>query len=439
MFNISKDTQLVATHIIKFIELFKMNEIPRLRKLNNYYLGKNEIENRIFSDITKPNNRISHSWGNYITDSMTAFFIGEPISYSGEDGDIEILTEIFNQNDEQDLNSKLAKDCSVGGVAYELMYLDEQADIRLTTISPMGGIPIYSDTVEDELLYFIRFIETRDIITEENKTHIWLYSNTSIKYYTLGDSNSLLFIDEQSHNFGVIPISIYKNNDEQLGDFENVLDLIDFYDKLESDTANAFDYYNDCYLVFTGANLEPDDVLTMKENRVLEMPEGSNVSFLTKDANDLEQENTKNRIVSDIHKFSKVPNMADEAFANNVSGVAMRYKLLGLENACSIKERKFKKGLQNRLYLISNVMGMKTGKDLQDVNISFTRNIPSNEIEIADMINKLRGIVSNETLIERLSFVENAKLEMEQLEAENSATNVYASLFSEEVDIDEEE
>lgn len=436
MFYISKDTQLTPKHITKFIETFKMQELPRLLKLNNYYKGHNDIEKRTFTDETKPNNKISHSWGNYITDSMIAFFVGEPISYSGDDSDIEKLNYIFNQNDEQDLNSGLAKDSSVFGRGYELTYLDEQAEIRLTRLSPLGCIPIYDDTVDNKLIYFIRFIENKDILTDKTTTHIWLYSDESIKYYTMLGDSALQFVEETQHNFEIVPVSIYKNNDDEIGDFESVIDLIDFYDKLESDVANSFDYYNDCYLVFEGATLEDGDVQKMKENRVLEIPEGGKVNFLTKNANDLEQENTKNRIVNDIHKFSKVPNMSDESFANNVSGVAMKYKLLGLESACSIKERKFKRGLQNRLWLISNILNLKSGTDLQDIKITFTRNIPNNEIEIANMINNLRGLVSNETLIDQLNFIESPKEEMERLKAENES-NTYADLFSKVVDVDD--
>jgi SPP1 family phage portal protein len=243
--------------------------------------------------------------------------------------------------------------------------------------------------------------------------------------------------EDKTHNFNLVPISIFKNNDEMLGDFELVTDLIDFYDRLESDTANAFDYYNDCYMVFTGANL-PEDLETMKENRLIEMPAESTVSFLTKNAIDTEQENAKNRIVNDIHKYSRVPNMSDENFANNVSGVAMKYKLLGLENVCSIKERKFKKGLQNRLWLISNILNLKTGTSLQDIQITFKRNIPQNEQEISTMINSLRGLLSTETLISQLSFVEDAKAELEKLQ-EEQALNSYGDLFEEETKTEVEE
>lgn len=441
IFYINKDTELTAAHIIKFIDAFKLSYLPRLTKLDRYYKNNNDIKQRTFTDTTKPNNKIAHSWGNYITDSMTAFFMGEPISYSGNDADLQLLNFIFNENDEQDLNSQLEKDCSIYGVAYELMYLDENADIKLAKLSPLNTICIYDDTVNSNLLYVIRFNEVKNILDDTTITTVELYSNANIKYYKRTDTQVLEFTGEETHNFNLVPVSIYKNNDEMLGDFELVVDLIDFYDKLESDTANAFDYYNDCYMVVTGANL-PEDLTTMKENRLLEMPEGSTATFLTKTNNDLEQENAKNRIVNDIHKFSKVPNMSDENFANNVSGVAMKYKLLGLENVCSIKERKFKRGLQNRLWLISNILNLKTGTALQDIKITFKRNIPQNEQEIASMINNLRGLLSTETLINQLSFVENAKDELEKLN-EEQALNSYGDLFEhehrEEVDINAEQ
>ena len=433
MFYISKDTELTSAHILKFIDGFKMQHLPRLSKLDRYYKNKNDIKNRVFTDLTKPNNKMSHSWGNYITDTTTAFFLGQPVSYSGEDEDIKLLDYIFEQNDEQDLNLQIATDQSIFGVAYELGYLDELAEIRFAKLSPLTTIPIFDDTINSNLLYCIRFMEIEDILTNTKTMHVWLYDDKSSKYYKQTDNATLLFVSEEKHNFDIVPVSIYLNNDNMIGDFENQIDLIDMYDRLESDTANAFDYYNDCYLVFTGATV-PDDITEMKENRILEVPEGGDVKFLIKNGDNIEQENVKNRVVADIHKFSKTPNMADDNFANNVSGVAMKYKLLGLEHICSIKERKFKRGLQNRLWLISNVKEMKKGTDLQDVKITFKRNLPNNETEIAEMANNLRGLVSTETLISQLPFIENVKDELEKLEAEKEI-NSYELPFT---DIEED-
>src|SRR5699024_8423438 len=105
----------------------------------------------------------------------------------------------------------------------------------------------------------------------------------------------------------------------------------------------------------------------------------------------------------------------------NASGVAIRYKILAFENQTAKKERKFKKGLQRRLELISNIMAI-TGKAYLETQIIFTRNLPINELEIAQEINILRGMILNRTLLKQLRFVEDIETELEQIEEETAQT-----------------
>jgi SPP1 family phage portal protein len=140
----------------------------------------------------------------------------------------------------------------------------------------------------------------------------------------------LNFVEENTHVFGDIPVVEYKNNDEKIGDYEN-----------------------------------------------------GQADWLTKNINDNHVENLLERVKKDIHKFSKPPALTDEHFSSNLSGVAIRFKLWGLEQDTVNKERKFKKGLQRRFELISSVIGILDGKsfDYRDIKISFTRNIPTNILE----------------------------------------------------------
>ena len=118
--------------------------------------------------------------------------------------------------------------------------------------------------------------------------------------------------------------------------------------------------------------------------------------------------------------------MNDEQFASNASGVAIRYKILAFENQTAKKERKFKKGLQRRLELINNILSI-TGKAYLDTQIIFTRNLPVNELEIAQEVNMLRGLVSNKTLLAQLPFVDDIETELAQLQEETAQT---ANLYS---------
>ena len=75
--------------------------------------------------------------------------MGEPISYNSKDETLlEAIKPIFNYNDEQAENAELAKDASIYGKSYELIYLDEDTNIRFKKIDAVGAIPIYDDTLE---------------------------------------------------------------------------------------------------------------------------------------------------------------------------------------------------------------------------------------------------------------------------------------------------
>jgi SPP1 family phage portal protein len=127
----------------------------------------------------------------------------------------------------------------------------------------------------------------------------------------------------------------------------------------------------------------------------------------------------KNRLDRDIHKFSHCPDMSDENFAGNSSGIAIQFKMLGTENLISIKERKFKKGLQQRLELMAQIQGLLGASfDWRAIDIIFKRNIPTDLSGLADIINKLSNIVSTETLLGQLPFVEDIQAELDRIKQE---------------------
>ena len=61
------------------------------------------------------------------------------------------------------------------------------------------------------------------------------------------------------------------------------------------------------------------------------LDDGGDVQWLLKQVDDTAMENFKNRLREDIHTMSHVPHLCDESFGGNLSGVAIAYKLWGLE------------------------------------------------------------------------------------------------------------
>lgn len=408
--------------IEKYIEK-NQSEVSRREKLFNYYCGKHDILKRVMADPSKPNNRIVNPFANYITDIMTGYFMGEPIKYtSAEDDLINEILAIFNYNDEAAEDATLAKDASIFGSAYEQIYIDGDGNIRFQKIDAIKAIPIYDDTIEADLLYFIRYYTDEDIITGDTTEYVEVFSRTYHQLYKRTVA-SLRLVSEELHNFGMVPIVVYKNNEECFGDFEPVMSLIDAYDIIQSDSVNDQEYFADAYLALYGmSGTQPEDIAAMKEQRVLLLAADSKAEWLIKQQSDAIVENIKNRLEDGIHKYSACPSMTDSDFAANASGVAMKYKLMGLENKTSRKEREFKKGIQRRLEIICNVLAI-TGSayDYMAIEITFNRNIPSNITEMADVVNKVGHLLSTRTQINMLPIDVDADSEMKRIEDEQNA------------------
>jgi SPP1 family phage portal protein len=106
----------------------------------------------------------------------------------------------------------------------------------------------------------------------------------------------------------------------------------------------------------------------------------------------------------------------NENWAANTSSLALRNKLLNLENRVSMKEAIMEKVIKQRLKNLFVYLEKKEGKsyDYRDVAVKFTRNLPTDLTGLADVITKLKDVCSQETLLALLPFVENPKVELEK-------------------------
>lgn len=397
-------------------------EVSWLDSLEAYYLNKPPITNRTMQDKSKPNNKLINNYARYITTMATGYFIGVPVSLNSENEELlNRLEAIFKYNDETDINTTLATNCSKFGYGYELLYMDHNSNVRFTAIDPREVIYITDNCLSGEPLMAIRYFRL-DVEDTEEVYHVELYTDTDKTTYLL-TGDQLIEKDKEVHNFKDVPLIRYDNNDNNIGDYESILSLIDAYNKAQSDTGNDFEYFTDAYLKVTGTTLETEQAQQLKELRVFNFPDKEgDVSFVTKQMNDTALENYKNRLNKDIHKFSLVPDMTDENFAGNASGVAMAYKLQGLEFLTGVKEQKFRKGLLRRVELITNILSIKMNKELlfTDVDFVFTRNNPKNLVEIVQMATDLTGIISEESQLDMIPFI-NSEQEIRRKETEKKA------------------
>lgn len=406
------------------------NERDRYKILKRYYDNDNDILYRWFADPSLPNNRMAHAFAAYISSIATGYFMGVGVKLGfSEDVDEaykEAITAVLDSNYVDSSNFESAKEMSVCGVAYELLYINSEGEICIKSLPAQSVIPVYSSGVE-------KFLEMAIIFSEENcidgkslyfadvytKLEIVSYQKTSGGWHE---------IDRKSHIFGSVPVIIRRNNSDRKGDFENVISQIDAYDRAQSDTMNDLDFFTDAYLTVTGAdeivNEEPGEAgevvqkpgKVMRHNRVLYMPEGGKADFLVKNINDTATENFKTRTYKDIFFLSQVPNLTDESFSGNLSGVAQKYKLLGLDGLADEKSKYWKSAERKRLKLITNVLNIRHGTswDSSKITVTFDRSQIANTLEISQIMASLRGILSDETVVGLWPGVKDSSAELER-------------------------
>ena len=179
----------------------------------------------------------------------------------------------------------------------------------------------------------------------------------------------------------------------------------------------------------------------MKENRVLVLPETAQASWLVKNANDTQIVNILENIKKNIYKVTACPDMADETFLAQ-SGTALAYKLVGFENVASGIVARFTKAIQRRIELICNILDMKASDAIwRDININFVRNLPVNTAETVQLVNSLKGTVSDKTLLSQLPFIDDVQAELEAVKAqkeENMSLYNFSSPAEDEIGNSEE-
>ena len=419
MFYINKETELSIELLGKMINKFRICVEPKLNKYKNYYDGIQAILSKSYKDESKPCNKTVINYCKNIVDSYCGY-LATPgyISYSSQN-DIEDIMNILRYNDYQSEDADFLLNALIYGTAAELMYNDDQGQTRFKLINPTTCFAVYDDSLAGDLLYFIRMYKVNEW-DDSDLYNVDVYSDYDIKHYTMsGENGYLLFKGEEPHYFSQCPANVFNLPDEK-SIFDCVIGLQDAANELLSGEIDDYSAFCDAYLVLTGCDLDSEDVATMKENRVLVLPEGAIAQWLTKNANDAQVENILKRIHDSIYRIAACPDFSSETFVGGVSsGIAIRYRLTGMETRAAKIAAEMKKALQRRVEIICGIASLKLGEEVfRDIRIDFQRNIPEDLTATINMINTLKGSVSDATLLSQLPFIDDVNRELEAVEAQ---------------------
>lgn len=415
MYRLNKEQELSADILSRIVQSFEMNEKVTMQKYRNYYDGKQDILRKNYADKSKPCNKVVKNYCHSIVNNYQGYIAGIPVAYSSND-DISALMDVFQYNDIENADSELLRNALIYGVAYEICYIDEDTKERFKVIDSRECIPVYDDTINADLLYMIRYYRKPSYVPDqETRWIVEVYSAANVKRYECNLSfSSFGLIEELPHYFQQVPFTEFRLNEDKASVFAQVMVMQDAYNELLSSEIDDFQAFVDAYLILKGVGADVEDIASMRENRVIQVDVDDNVEYLTKNISDTQIENMLTNLNDSIHVIANSPDFNDEKFMAT-SGIAMRYKLVGFENTSAGIVANMTKAIQRRIELLYTVMGLIKGDKFKDVEIRFTRNLPVDNTEIVNTVNSLRGLVSDQTLLSLLPFVNDVDAELEAL------------------------
>lgn len=448
--------QKPSVDLLKQIILLHNNDRIKMQKLFARYSAKVNgapIRSRLINVDGKPNNKIENNFVKKIVNTKSGYFaskidyqldkneykIVDPVT--GKEAidpktkeclvdptyyqDFDLVQEFLIRSGTKKLDSNVAKMMGICGYGVKNIFLIEGV-LYAQNINPWECVFI-SDTERPK--YCLRYYTTVNVTEGALKPNLMIdfYDSQFIhSYIERGDINTggeFEYLDSVAHSLGDLPMIQFRNNSELSPDCdESVLSLIDAYDVALSDGVNEIDGLAQAYLVLVNMVLGNNDdeskkTLDMiKQTGVIQIGENGKAEFITKNINDTFFENMLKRLEENIYTFASSINMNDAQFAHNTSGVAMKYKLLALETISMISENEFKAASLEMFKVSCNYWALKGSQiDYLDIFLNMKRNFPLDVLNEAQATAQLKGLVSEETRLSQLSFVDDVNYELERM------------------------
>lgn len=411
--------QLVKEYIDKH-----RTQLRRYDYLEGLFLGYHDIYRQPDKEAWKPDNRLAVNFPKYITNISFGYGYGIPIQKHFPDDQVdEAVKEFEKRNHIVDHEGRLFKACFKFGHAWEYFYQNERAETRMKVLSPKQFFCVYDDTMEERSLFAVRYGYRIDgTIYGEVSTREWQ------RNFVKSDWDG----EERVNPYGLIPAVEYMLNDERMGLYEDVADMIEAYNHTISEKSNDVDAFAESYLAILGAKVDEDGVRRIRDDRVINIYGTSNaddikniiVQFLSKPTADTTQENLLNRLERLIFQISMAANISDESFNNAASGEAMAYKLLATGTMLSTFDTKIEKSLQKRYKIFCSLStNVANPEAWREAEVKFNRNLPKNTKQEIENARNAEGIVSQRTQLSLMpSVVQDPDTELEQIARETEET-----------------
>ena len=400
------------------VEEFLRTRRPRRARLYDYYRGTQGVPKgeRVSG---RPDNRLCAPFPRYITEVQTGYFLGQCPTFAFPGAAVGARFGALARA--LDLPHRLydaARDMSICGAGYVLVWA-ERTGLHACRVDPCDCFTLVSPAAGAPTTAAVRLYagETR------GETRGVLYTAESVLPFRWADGR-VTFGTPGENLLRAIPLLEFTNTCEGGGDFEMVTGLVDAYNLLLSGALDDMQSVANAFLALYGMQgTTQSDIDRANRSRVLSLSADGRAEFVVKNLNHEALGQLERNLRRSILQLSMTPDLADENFAGSASGVALQYKLWGIEQVRSAKERSFTVSVRELLTVLTHGERLLGGAaDFTEGTATFYKNLPQDDAARVATLLSLTPLLSRETILAQLPYVTDPAAELARKAAEDATT-----------------
>ena len=335
-----------------------------------------------------------------------------------------IIDYITQYNDDANEVYYLIKDLLLYGACYEVAYENEQNELIYTNLDALNTVSIWDTNTPANLLAIVSKYTDKTVDGQDIELYR-LVDREGIRVYEVNGDKEIKQDTSLSkeHYWNDVPgfaveidFSIIENSEAFIKTYENLLENV----------KNTYQYNDvDCKMKISGYKaqnkltiknekgetiINPDRIKEdeyVLKSRTFYTEEGGDAEWLIKQVDATGVTTLLKYYVDSIFQLAGIPNTADLAFNSadlNASAIDRKFYVMNMKTQDIVSN--LKKALLRRFELIFNRINYKKGTkyDFRYIVIDIPKNLPSMTDETVEQMIKLNGILSEETIIEKLGY-----------------------------------